>query len=135
MNFHPNKGYRCYYVRDRHSHAQGLIMTYSAEGVTKMGWSLCNRKEDVFRKQEARKVAFERMTSIPQVELPKGLHNTPMNRAFVALANDTQIPQTIRSAVKNEIENRVSKTIFQRKPTTKSEELTFFQRLRRFFKF
>ncbi len=112
--FHPSQGVRCLYIRNRHGHHVGLVMTQVSNGVAKMGWSLCKRKAqgknmDVFRKSEAKVVAFSRLAEIPTVEVPKGLNDTPMNRALVALSeSDKSVPQSIRHAASEMIAHRMS---------------------------
>lgn len=107
--FHPSNGVRCLYIRDRHGVPVGLVMTSAkATGSPSMGWSLCRRKEDVFRKREAKTVASERLTTIPEVSLPSGLTNTPMNRALVALSTDESIPHTIRHGAHQALVQRLA---------------------------
>lgn len=103
--FHPSNGVRCFYLRDRHGNPTGLIMTNVSEAQNKMGWSLCNRRQDVFYKFEAKMVAMERMADVPSVELD-GVRDTPMNRALTALSQNEAIPHTVSSGARRELQRR-----------------------------
>lgn len=105
--FHPSNGVRCFYVRDRHDNPVGLVMTRQTPDGPQMGWSLCKRREDTFRKLDAKVVAFDRLAPVPSVTLPEGLRDTPMNRALSVLSADMTAPQTVRSAAKREVQRRL----------------------------
>ena len=103
--FHPSNGVRCLYLRDRRGNPVGLIMSENRDGQSRMGWSLCKRKEDVFRKFDAKVVAFERMTPIPTVMLDS-VRLTPMNCALTALSQDASVPHTVSSGARRELNRR-----------------------------
>ncbi len=98
-SFHPVKGYRCKYLRDRNGNPFGIVMTHVNGSVFRVGWSLCNRKLDTFKKMEARRVAAERMV---QVETDSGM----MCDALEFLANSVDVPHTISQGCRKEIEYR-----------------------------
>lgn len=131
--FHPSQGVRCFYVRGRHGEPVGLVMTSTADGVARMGWSLCKRNADTFRKSEAKVVAYERLTPIPDVTLTSGLRDTAMNRALTILAGDQNVPQTVRRAARDEITYRAEYApVVSNRPQTVAvtpEPTGFFGRL------
>ena len=147
--FHPSQGVRCFYIRGRHGEPVGLVMTQVVDGVARMGWSLCRRSADTFRKSEAKIVAFARLAPIPATELGMGIRDSAMNRALTVLAGDMSVPQTIRSGAKRELNRRSTAGVpegvqvcwgldpkwpgnpSQQAVVVPEPEPTFFQRLRR----
>lgn len=86
--FHPSKGVRCLYLRNRHGVPVGLIMAITGEdGTVRAGWSVCDRTDRFLRKQ-AKEIAFGRAQPLPSVSMDLGeLTDTPMNRVLVAFGN------------------------------------------------
>jgi hypothetical protein len=101
--FHPSNGFRFVYLRGRHGQMIGVI-TATDDG--KMGWSLCNRV-DRFSKTEAKEMATNRLTNIPEnVVVPDLLRSTRMNMALVSLANSEDVPHTIRHGARETLKKR-----------------------------
>lgn len=97
--FHPTNGFRCKYLRNRHGNPIGLIMTKVQGDQLLAGWSLCNRKLDVFRKSEARRMAAERLAPI---ETSDG----SMLSALEHFANSTEVPDSVSRGCRHEIAYR-----------------------------
>lgn len=107
-SFHPKDGVRCLYLRGRRGRPVGLVMSVRKDGKTMFGWSMC-AKGDTFRKTDARRFAFERLTELPtDATAPaEGLSDTPMNRVLTHLAGlPTGVPAVIQQGVRRAIAAR-----------------------------
>ena len=106
LRFHPTRGVRCLYVRNRHNIPVGLIMAVrDADGTVRAGWSVC-APEDNFVCAQARQIAHARLQ--PVLEAPTSeVSDTPMNRALAALvAGSVKAPPLVVQAARRALRSR-----------------------------